>query len=98
MRGGAAGETGEDDGDPSVAAKSKRLGSLSRQRILDELPAALRAKIEPQLLIHVVADLLASRILHPLQNILDFLEMIVVVILAIGRRRIERGVDLILTT
>jgi len=86
-------ETNDGD-DASVAAKPKRLGNLAPQRVLDELPAAIRTEIEPQLLIHVVADLIVGRILHAFQDILDFFEVVAVVILVVGRRRIERGIDL----
>ena len=46
------------------------------------------------MLIDIVANLIAGRFLHPLQNVLDLLEVIAVVIRSIGRGRIEGGEDL----
>jgi hypothetical protein len=76
-----------------VGAEFERLGGnrLASQGVLNELSAAFGTKIKSQLLINVVADLIAGRILHAFQDVLDLLEMIAVVFIAIGRRWIERG-------
>jgi hypothetical protein len=76
-----------------VGAELERLGGnrLASQGVLDELSAAFGTKIKSQLLINVVADLIAGRILHAFQDVLDLLKMIAIVFIAIGRRWIERG-------
>jgi hypothetical protein len=80
--------------DALVAAKAKRLRGLTPQGALDESPAAFRTEIEPQLLIDIVANLIAGRILHALQDILDLFEVVAVVLFVIDRRRIKGRIDL----
>jgi hypothetical protein len=46
------------------------------------------------LLVDIVANLIVSRIFHALQDILDFFQMITIVGIGIGRRRIQSGIDL----
>ena len=46
------------------------------------------------MLINIVANLIAGRFLHPLQNVLDSFEVVAVVIRFISRGRIEGGKNL----
>jgi hypothetical protein len=62
------------------------------ERVHGESLPALRTQIEPQLLIDVLADLTAVRLLQMFKEILDFFEMISVVLL-IADDRIESGGD-----
>jgi hypothetical protein len=78
----------------SVAAEPERLDGLAAQGVLDELAATVGTEIESQLLIDVVADLVAGGIFHAFQNVLDFFQVVAVVFVAIRGRRIERGVNL----
>jgi hypothetical protein len=66
---------------------------LPAQGILDESPAALRAEVEAELLIDVVADGLVGGVVQALENVLDFLEVIAVRFIFVVGRRIEGGVD-----
>ena len=50
-------------------------------------------KIEPKLLVHVVADLRIGCVFGALQNLLDFLQVVPVVFALVHGRGIERRVD-----
>lgn len=63
------------------------------QRIFEKFLSAVRAKIEPQLLIHLVAHFIAGQVVHAFENVLDLLEMVAVFFLALDGRWIEGGVN-----
>ncbi len=78
-----------------VAAKAERcFGGFAAQGILDEFATAFGAKIESQLLVDIVADLIVVGVIKTFQNILYLFEMIAIVVGVIGGCRIKRGVDL----
>jgi hypothetical protein len=76
----------------SVLAEIELLRELAIQRVLHELLAALGAQVKAKLFVHFATDLVAA-ILRPLQHLLDFLQVIAVVLDIHDGLGIERRVD-----
>ena len=76
-----------------VRAESEGFCGFAAEGILQEFFAAFRAEIETQLLVHVVADLVVVGVIQAFENILNFLEVVAVVIVFAGGGRIKGGID-----
>jgi hypothetical protein len=59
-------------------------GYFAGQRIFEEFAAAVGAEVKPQLLIDVVADAIVVGVFHALENVLNFLQMIVIFVIRAG--------------
>jgi hypothetical protein len=77
----------------SVLAEFHEVRGLASQRPLGELLAALGAKIESHVLMHLVADLIVLSILEAFENVMDLLQMVSILVDAVVDR-IENGCDL----
>ena len=69
---------------------NRRDKALAAERMLDELLAAFRAKVEAKLLAYVFADRFVHHVVVPLDDVLNLFERIVVLVF---RGRVHRGED-----
>jgi hypothetical protein len=76
-----------------VGAESEGLCRFAAEGILQEFFVTFRAKIETQLLVHVIADQVVVGVFQGFENVLNFLEVIAVVFVLAGGSRIKGGID-----
>ena len=74
----------------SVLAEIEHDGVLTPERPLHELPAALGTKIETHVLMDFFSDFLVLDVFHSLKDVVNFLEVITIVVNAVVDR-IENG-------
>ena len=76
----------------SVFAEVRLCRRTTAKRSAKELLSTVGAEVEPHLLIDVVADLIVLGVIQSFENVLDFLEMILIAIKTVFHR-IERGIN-----
>jgi hypothetical protein len=76
----------------SVLTETEFLAYGSSQRVFDVLLAALGAEVETLLVVDVVSHLLVVIVVEVFENVLDFLQVVAIVVKFLADR-IQRGVD-----
>jgi hypothetical protein len=83
----------ESTNQPLILAEVKLLGVVPAQGIFQEFLAALSAQVEPQLLVDVVANLWVIGFVRALQDLLNFLQVVTIVVHIVQGARIQRRVN-----
>ena len=78
--------------DALVLAKFELFRRVEAERTEQKAPPAIAAKVKSHLLVYVVADFFAFHVVQAFEDVLDFLEMVAVVVQRVVNW-IERGVD-----
>jgi hypothetical protein len=76
-----------------IRTESEGLCDFAAEGILQKFFATFRAEIETQLPVYVIADLVVVGVFQGFENVLNFLEVIAVVIVLADGSRIKGGID-----
>jgi hypothetical protein len=80
---GASGRAARAAKGRSILAEIEELGALAHQEPIEKLLAAVWTEVQPNLLEHLVTDLVALGVFESLEDILDFLKVVAIVIAAV---------------